>query len=236
MSNSDFQDRLARIGAKAPAPPPITRMQRLGYGRLAIGALAMSSGLYMLRTANDSYNAIRDQYSIPAALGLALGGLVLLLIGIVHLFRSIRQADAQPSGHAAPAPVRTSAGARAFFSVLGLCLGALACLVMFIGNAASQPAFSTQIDAVSARALFVGMAILAALLGTLAFLIGLVGLFVRGLPMRRVPIFFLLGAMLVYSGFQTFRIHPANWPTFMTEVISSFKDQAGRRGSIESTQ
>jgi hypothetical protein len=61
MSNSDFQERLSRISAKAPAPAPTTRVQRLGFGNLAIGAVAMSVGLYMVRSANGSYDAIRDQ-------------------------------------------------------------------------------------------------------------------------------------------------------------------------------
>jgi hypothetical protein len=224
MSNSDFQDRLARISAKAPAPAPTTRVQRLGYGNLVIGAVAMSVGVHMLRSANGSYDAIRDQYGIPAALGLALGGVVVLIFGMVYLFKAVRRGDAAPAAHALRAPIRTSAGARAFFSLLGLGLGAVACLYMFLGNAGRQLGVTGQVDQATANEIAMGSTLMAFLLVGLALMIGFIGLFVRRLPLLRVPVFFLLGGMLLYVGFQTFRIHPSDWPVFMASFTSAFTD------------
>jgi purine-cytosine permease-like protein len=144
---------------------------------------------------------------------------------MVYLFKAVRRADAAPAAQAPRTPIRTSAGARASFSLLGLGLGALACFFMFVGNAAFQLSVAGQISVETSRAMATGCSIAAGLLAALALLIGFIGLFIRGLPMKRVPVLYLLGAILLFATFQTFNIHPVNWPTFMAEFTRSFTNQ-----------
>ena len=103
-------------------------------------------------------------------------------------------------------------------------MGALASLFMFVGNAAFRLSVAGQISVETSHAMATGCSIAAGLLAALALLIGFIGLFVRGLQMKRVPVFYLLEAILLFASFQTLRIHPANWPTFMAEFTKSFKN------------
>lgn len=238
MSNSDFEDRLSRIKAGAGqsvAPASGGGKKGIRYGRFFLACLAFAIGLQLIKVANTNYELIRDQYGVPAAAGLGLGSIAIVILGVVLMigaFRSPRSASAYQSTGAYPnsgtgPKVQTSAGARLFFSLFGMALGGLACFFMYVGNAGRQLGVTGRVDTETANAMATGSAVAAFLLVVVALLIGFIGLFVRGLPMRRVPVFFLLGAMVLYTSFQTLRIHPANWPTFMAEFTRSFKDQAG---------
>jgi hypothetical protein len=234
MTNPDFEDRLARIKSSPPrsAGGPTAGPGKTGgrFSRLVLALVFVGVGGQLIKIANQNYETIRDQYGILAALGIGLGAIGFMILGITLLFRALWPTPSMPmssSGYAYPTgatrlPPRTSAGARLFFSLLGMGLGALACLFMYLANAGRQLGIDGKVDAEAARAMMGGSTIAAFLLLALAALIGFVGLFVRRLPMRRVPVFFLLGAMLLFATFRTFEIHPINWPTFMASFSRPF--------------
>ena len=194
----------------------------------------MSAGGLMIKITNTNYEWVRDQYGIPAAAGLGLGGFALLIFGVVLLISAAlptRSTSPAPSSSlsypitAARTPAQISVGARVIFSLLGLILGAVACFYMYIASASALLDIARQIDTETAKKMAIGSALMAFILAFVALLIGFIGLFVRRLPMLRVPVFFLLGAMVLYTSFQTLRIHPVNWPTFMAEFTKSFKNR-----------
>ncbi len=235
MSNSDFEDRLSRIKSAGGqhSTVPSGGPEKTSFLRgIILGAVAVTAGAQLIKVANTNYDSIRDQYGIPAAAGLGLGSIALMVLGVVLFIRAVLPSRGVANGqssfsHASRAQVQTSAGARLFFSLFGLSLGGLACLFMYVGNAGRQLGVTGQVDAETARAMATGSAVAAILLVALGFLIGFVGLFVRRLPLRRVPVFLILGAMALYTTFQTLRIHPTNWPTFMAEFTKSFTNQTG---------
>ncbi len=243
MSNENFHERLERIkagsgqrSAPAPALGTITgRRAQMNLRGTFIACFLLSIGLYLIRVANRNYDSIRDEYGIPAALGMGIGSFALVIYSIILMFRAVRPVGAAASTGAtwsyptsAPQPgVKTSAGARAFFSLFGLGLGALACFFLYVGNAGRQLGVTGQVDAETAKGMATGSVIAAIFLVVLALLMGFIGLFVRRLPMKRVVVFFVLGAMLLYTSFQTLRIHPSNWPAFMAEFTRSFTNQTG---------
>lgn len=240
MSNSEFEDRLNRIKAGARQTAASTSVRaggRFPYVRLYLGAFLLICGVLLIRLANDNYESIRDQYGLAAVAGLGLGGLALTLFGTGIKLRLVRQfvrnaSDTQLSVDrptiATRHQVQTSVGARLFFSLLGLGLGGLACLLMYVGNAGRQLGVIGQVDAETARDMATASIVAAFFLVAFAVLIGFIGLFVRRLPMRRVPIFTFLGAMVLYTSFQTLRIHPSNWTNFMDTFTRFFTDQLGK--------
>jgi hypothetical protein len=237
MPNSDFEDRLSRIKAGAGHnAAPSSAAEGTKNGRLSrfIGAcFAIGAGGQLIRVANVNYDSIRDQYGVAAAAGLGLAGIAIMIFGVVLMIGAVRPARSASVQQSAPAyPIsgpgpatRTSAGARLFFSLSGLVMGGLACFFVYVGAAGRQLGVSGQVEAKAANTMALGGVVIAIVLVALALLIGFIGLFVRGLPMRRVPIFFLLGAMALYTSFQTLRIHPSNWPTFMAEVTRQLNDR-----------
>jgi len=235
MSNSDFNDRLDRIKSgkpKGPLQPSGGEGKRAHRpGRFAVACGVFAVGLQAIKAANTQYEAIRDQYGIPAAAGVGLGSIGLVILGIVLMFVAFgpaRGATPMPAPTLTVAPrqkVQVSTGARAFFSLLGLGLGALACFFMFVGNAAFQLSVVGQISVETSRAMATGCSVAAGLLALVALVIGFVGLFVPGLPMKRVPLLYPLGAVLLFASFYTFRIHPVDWPVFMVEFTRSFTNQ-----------
>ena len=187
----------------------------------------------MIKVATTNYDAVRDQYGVGAALGLGLGSIAIMILGVVLMVRAIRSArgisttvpSAAYAAREASPRIQTSAGARLFFSLFGLALGGLAAFFMYIGNAGRQLGVTGQVDIATANAMATGSAVAAILLVGLGLFIGFIGLFVRGFPMRRVPVFLVLGAMLLYTSFQTLRIHPSDWPVFMAEFTRSFQNK-----------
>lgn len=224
--------RSARAGQQASAPSSGHGKGGMRYGRLILGALAMSAGGQMIKVTNANYESIRDQYGIPAAAGLGLGSFALLIFGIVLLIGAFLPARSRSSAHSSLSyptsgtrpQVQTSPGARLFFSLLGLGLGALACFILFVGSALTAPQFAAQFDTETPLLVFQISFIIAALLTILAILISFVGLFVSRLPLQRVLVFFFLGAMLLFTGFNALRIHPANWPLFLAELTNLLKN------------
>lgn len=201
----------------------------MNIGRMVVACLVLGISLQVIKFANRNYEAVKAEHGLPAALGLGIGSFALLILAVILMFRAVRPVDRAGAGaYAASAPVppvQTSAGARAFFSLLGLSLGALACFFMFVGNAAFQLSVVGQISVETSRAMATGCSVAAGLLLALALLIGFVGLFVRGLPLKRVPLLYPLGAVLLFASFYTFRIHPVEWPVFMGEFTRSFTNQ-----------
>lgn len=223
MPNADFEERLNRIqaGAGDEAAPPAARPQtpNIRPGRFAIACLIFMAGWQMIKLANSQYDAIRDLYGSPAAAGLGLGSFALVILGVVMMFGALRAAPSMTKA------VQSSLAARLVLATLGLGLGGLAAFFIYVGTAGRQLGVTGQVSVETAKGMATGSTIAAVLLVALALMIGFVGLFVRGLPMRRVPVFALLGALLLFTGFQTFRIHPSDWPVFMAEFTAAFTNQ-----------
>ena len=205
----------------------------LRFGLVFLACLSCVAGIQMTRVANNDYLLIRDQYGGGAAAALGLGGIALIALGIAMVIRAMFPKRSTPteemplsytSSRTRP-QVKTSAAARAFFSLLGLAMGAGACFFLYMGSVAAHLGDIGEVEKKAADAGALGSAVIAFLLMALALLIGFLGLFFRGPPLRRVPIFFLLGGMLLYTSFQTLRIHPLNWPTFMAEVTRQLNNQ-----------
>jgi hypothetical protein len=239
MSNSDFEDRLSRIKAAggqkaASAPGTITgRRAQMNIKGFVVSCFVMGAGLQLIKVANRNYDSIKEEYGVAAALGMGLGSFAVLILSIILFFRAVR--PVVPSASVAATGsyqttlqqprVQTSAGARAFFSLLGLAMGAIACMFMFVGSGVQRLGTIGEVDKKAADTLFLGSVTIAFTLVAVALLIGFLGLFFRGLPMRRVPVFFFLGAMALYTTFQTLRTHPMNWPTFKAEYIRHLNEQ-----------
>lgn len=240
MPNSDFEGRLSRIKAGArQSAVPSSSAEGIKSGRrrrFIVACFTIGAGGQLIRVANINYDSLRDQYGVLAAAGLGLVSIAIMIFGVflmIGAVRPARSASAYPSTPAYPTSVarpqvQASAGARLFFSLFGLALGGLACLFMYVGNASRQLGVTGQVDPETANAMATGSAIAAFLLVALGFFIGFIGIFVRRLPMRRVPVFLVLGTMLVFTSFQMLSIHPANWPTFMAEFSRSFTNQITR--------
>ena len=217
MSNNDFQERLERIRANAPHRTSVAngRAVRQGpnYGRVLVGGFLMAVGVQALKLTNRNYEAIRDSGGIGLA---AVGGLVgaaVLVLGLVVMARAFPRGCARAS---APSPSdtvqplqQTSRLARVLFSLLGFLLGTVASFYMFVSSAA-HIAGTERSQTVANGALLIALG-----LALLALLIGFAGLFVSRYPLRRVPVFFVLGGMLLMAAFRAFRIHPVDWPQFM---------------------
>jgi hypothetical protein len=239
VSDSDFEERLSRIRANAGqshSSPASGEVKRTGFLKgIILAAVTVTAGSQLIKATNANYDMIRDQYGILAAMGLALASIALVVLGVVLFIRAIwpaRETSAYTSsaryqaGEARP-QVQTSAGARLFFSVFGLGLGALAAFIMFVGNAPSAPQFADLYDKETANIAFGVSFMIACALMFLATLVSFVGFFVRRLPLLRVLVFFILGAMLLFTGFNALHIHPANWPSFMAAFNVAFKNQIG---------
>jgi hypothetical protein len=227
--------------ASATAASPIqmqpTRSRfrwRYRFGLVILGGLGCAVGIQMARIAMDDYVVIRDEYGGGAAAGLGLGGIAIVSLGVALFIRAIFPGNTAPAEQGAPVytvamtrpPVQTSGGARAIFSLLGLAMGGIACFFLYFGNVVAHLRAIGEVDARMANAVQMGSAVIAFALVALALLIGFLGIFFRGLPLRRVPVFFLLGSMLLYVSFQTLRIHPLNWPSFMAEVTRQLNSRS----------
>jgi hypothetical protein len=227
--------------ASATAASPIqmqpTRSRfrwRYRFGLVILGGLGCAVGIQMARIAMDDYVVIRDEYGGGAAAGLGLGGIAIVSLGVALFIRAIFPGNTAPAEQGAPVytvamtrpPVQTSGGARAIFSLLGLAMGGIACFFLYFGNVVAHLRAIGEVDARTANAVQMGSAVIAFALVALALLIGFLGIFFRGLPLRRVPVFFLLGSMLLYVSFQTLRIHPLNWPSFMAEVTRQLNSRS----------
>ncbi len=231
MSHSDFEDRLSRIkangGNRRQQPPRAPEKQISPLKGIVLGAVMTTAGGQLALVANTQYETLRDDYGMTTALGLGLFSLALLLMGLLYLKRGLFPARsvAAHQDDATKPVAQTSAGARLFFSLFGLVLGVVACFCMYLANLTREIGAAGEVDAKIADAAALGFVVITFGLVALALLIGLIGLFVRRLPLRRVPVFCLLGGMVLYASFQTFGIHPTNWPLFKAEAIRALNAQ-----------
>ena len=185
----------------------------MNRGALVVGAFVTALGFQSVKFVNENYDLIKADKGLGLAIGLGIAALGAVIIGILMMFRGVRPkraASGQPQSAGPGATARRPSGlTRVIFSLLGFTLGAIACFYMFVSSAARL----TETD--KAQTIAIGSILIALVLTAVSLLIGLVGLFVSRYPLRRVPVFFLLGGMLVFSGFRAFRIHPIDWPQFM---------------------
>ena len=228
MSNAEFQARLQRIGANSgqqsmvqgviEANQPHSRKPH--YGLLAAGALLMSLGIQAVKFANRNYEAIRESSGVAAAAGLGLAAIALLLIAGLLMMRAItkrRSASAGADGYAyAASDARTapqpSTGARVFSSLMGFAFGAIASFYMFVAGAARF------VDTETAQTVAKGGGAIALLLLAASLLLGLLGLFLRGSALRRVPIYFFCGGALTFAAFRLLRVNLLDWPQFVAQL------------------
>jgi hypothetical protein len=231
MSNSDFEDRINRIransGNREQRPSRAAKKQMSPLKGIILGAIMTTAGGQLAKVANTNYETLRDDYGITTALGLGLFSLALLFMGLLYLKRGLfpaRSAATYQSDATRPV-AQTSAGARLFFSLFGLVLGVVACFSMYLSNLTREVGATGEVDTRIADVAAMGFVVITFGLVALALLIGLIGLFVRRLPLRRVPVFCLLGGIVLYVSFQNFGIHPTNWPLFKAEVIRSLNAQ-----------
>ena len=102
--------------------------------------------------------------------------------------------------------------ARRRSSLIGFCLGVIACVSLIMAGAA-------RIVNPDTGNVFSGLALLTVLVVTaLAMLIGLVSLFFRGRSLHRVPLYFLAGGILTYAAFRLLRINLLDSPGFVALV------------------
>ena len=229
MSNADFQERLRRVGANSPQQQPIARsasrsgrpgLRKPNYGLVGAGGAVMMLGLQVVKYANANYEAIRDSSGVGTAAGLGLAGIAALLIGVFVMMRaafkrasaSVETTASRHSANAAKPVQRVSTGARVFFSLLGFALGMIACLYMFMASAARF------VDTDTAQLFSNGGALIAIFLALLSLLFGLVGLFLRGYALWRVPVYFLVGGVLTFATVRVSGINMLEWQQFTASL------------------
>ncbi|NRB19026.1 MAG: hypothetical protein HRU33_16055 [Rhodobacteraceae bacterium] len=217
MAKTDFQDRLQRITANAPQQQPMaqgrsptgrTGARKLSVIQLVVGAIIMKVGKDVVKFANENYDAIRDDAGVTAAAGLGFAGTVILLFGLFMMFREISKWWAGPAEAVAPQrsakvaqPARQASNrAKLICSLLGFGLGMIAILYLFLAAAAGG------IETEKARIFANGGLLIAALLFVVVSFIGIVGLFLRGYALGRVPVYFVIGAGLTFAVIRIFRM------------------------------
>ncbi|WP_306114001.1 MULTISPECIES: hypothetical protein [unclassified Roseovarius] len=216
MARADFQDRLQRIGTQPPnhdaAEPPSPKpkasgRQTMHHGLMAVGAIFMAASIQALKYAYQNHEAMRESGAFGTLAGLVIGGVVALLIGAIAMLRAIPKKDATNQDATQPEhPVRQpSAMARVLFSLLGVALGSIAILYMFMGAAVRfLPGEKAQLF--SAGSVVIALALLG-----VSLLFGLVSLFLRGYALGRVPVYFVLGGIFTYAVVQIARVNFLEW-------------------------
>jgi hypothetical protein len=173
---------------------------------MVVAVLVILSGGGLIRFANENYERLRADGGVGLSLAVGLGAIAIFILGIVLFWRSLRKRPAQEVHVAGPlAPPGKSRLGPVLF---GLALGIAACFSLFLAGAARlvNPTTDNQVS---------GLALLAVLALTLsALLIGIVGLFRRGSALRRVPLYYLAGAILTYAAFRLFYIDLRDWSLF----------------------
>jgi hypothetical protein len=211
MSNGDFQERLQRIAQNSghrPSPGPAGAVPEPSRGPnlflmvVAVFVILLGSGL--IRFANENYEKLRADGGVGLSLAVGLGAFATILFGLVLFWRSLRKRPSPASQLSEPPLV--SGKARLGRLLFGLVLGVIACFSLFMTSAARllNPATDNTVSAIAFLA--------AVSLTLLAFVIGIIGLFRRGSALRRVPLYYLAGAILTYAAFRLFYIDLRNWP------------------------
>jgi hypothetical protein len=199
LPDNDFHSRLQRIGAKQGTGPSVANgSARKGNWapnlvRMIIAVLVILTGSGIVRFANENYETLRADGGVELAVGVGLASFATIILGVVLFWRSV-QTRLEPQPQMAR-PYHASAGSRGWSSFIGFALGVFACVAMFAAAAARLVNPDTG-------NVFSGLALLAALsITVMALLIGIVGLFLRGRSLHRVPLYFLAGGILTYCIF-----------------------------------
>lgn len=216
MPDNDFQDRLQRIGARQGTGPSAldqgapTGTRGPNFVLMVVAVLVIFVGAGLVRFANENYETLRADGGVGLAISVGLASIAMVIFGIVLFWRSIRTRREPPPQMARP--YQASAASRSRSSLFGFALGILACVAMFMAAAARLVNPDTN-------NVFSGLALLTALAFTLLIvLIGIVGLFLRGRSLHRVPLYFVAGAILTYGVFWVFYIDLTKWPGFVALV------------------
>ena len=218
MSNTEFRERLSRIGASSTQRQSMagdagvdvrSGPRRPNYLLVGAGGAIMVLGLQAVKFANQNYEAIRDANGPGLAAGVGLGGMVFLLFGVVVMMRA---AFGRRSRASARDLSTTERKGRILFSLLGFVFGAIASLSMFIRAAAKF------IEGDNVQAFVSGSAVIALSAAFASLLLGLIGLFARGYALGRVPVYFLFGGVLTYAAVRILRVNLLEWPQFVTLV------------------
>lgn len=229
MSTADFQERLQRINAHAPQQQPMsqdkpgsarTRMKKPNFSQLAVGGAIMLVGNRAVKHVNENYELIRDSSGVGMAVGLAFAAIAVFLVGIFLIIRAFLKGRAEPARstvlHHSDNVVRpqreSSSRAKSICSLLGFCFGAIATFYMFMSAAARL------IETENAELFSNGGLLIAALLVIVSSLIGMVGLFLRGYAMGRVPVYFVIGAGLTFAAVRLFGINMLEWQQFTVQL------------------
>jgi hypothetical protein len=197
--------------ATAPAPLVASAKGRgpnLVLMIFAVFVILLGGGL--IRFTNENYERLRADGGTELTLAFGMAAFATILFGVVLFWQSLRKRPAAVTHQSEPIPA--SGKARLGPLLFGLALGAAACFSMFMTSAARllNPATDNVVSA---------FAFLAAVsLTLLALLIGIAGLFRRGSTLRRVPLYYLAGAILTYAAFRLFYIDLRNWPWFASLV------------------
>ncbi|WIY25547.1 hypothetical protein [Parasedimentitalea psychrophila] len=184
--------------------------------KMGLAAVIVSIGSLTVKFVNENYETIRDYAGINAISGFVFAGVLMLLFGIFMMGREFFRWSAGSAQAAAPQrsanveqPVRqTSNRAKLIFSLLGFSFGMIAMLVMFM-SAAAQFIETEKADLAEG-----GGILIAALLVIVSALIGMVGLFLRGYALGRVPVYFVIGAGLTITTVRLLRINMLEWQFF----------------------
>ena len=234
MEDEDFQQRLQRIAANAPQAqgagaqysgmnvpkPERSGRQKPSFNLLAAGGGVLGFGSWMVRHANSNYQAWKDGGNVATALGMGAAGLTIVMLGVFMISRAVtRRLDAPTSatawhgGGTGGSPVRKGSNwARVLFSMLGFVFGTIASFFMFAAAAAHS------IDTDRAQLFYRGAPLIAVILAIVSLFFGIIGLFLRGRAIGRVPPYFLFGAVLTWTVGRLLRLDMLEWPQFLAQL------------------
>lgn len=220
MSNNDFQERLERIKAnrgeqQSASPTGQSGAQTRSVGPMVLGAVLISFGSTTLRQTNKHYEAIRDGYGLGAAVGLAVLGIVFLALGARSIWKWAkgREAATARAKTMPAAAVETTSRDRVTKSLLGLALGVIAALLMFLGAAYNFAETGRSIAMANL------LTIAALLLTALVVMVGATGFVLRGRALLRVPACFFIGGLLTYAVVRALRINTLAWLEYMPQGL-----------------
>lgn len=234
MADENFQQRLQRIAANAPQAqgagaqysgvnvpkPGRSGGQKPNFNLVGAGGGVMGFGIWVVRHTHSNYQAWKDAGKVATALGIGAAGIAIVMLGIYLISRGVMKRLDAPSGVTATQyggtfgkPVRQPSNrARFLFSLLGFVFGVIAFLYMFASAAARS--FDTE----RAHLFTMGAVVMAFGFAIVALLFGIVGLFLRGRGLGRVPIYFVFGAVLTYSVMWISHVNMAEWPIFAAQL------------------
>ena len=174
----------------------------------------MMLGVKSVRYANENYEALRDESGIGVVVGFGLGGMLVAFVGIILMMRGIRgnvpetAVQTAPQGPADVVPPKRQASrkAQAISSVLGFTLGMAALFTMAMSATASR------METEPAQNFMIGASVLVLLVTLLVLLVGIVGLFLRGYSLGRVPVYYVFGVVLTFAVVRIMRVDMLDWP------------------------